>query len=105
MSNAQYGPPRHQGWNQPPPPPVQPPYQPAPQPVPLPPFGPGPYTVPASYPQTQPYVIPPRPFNHGAHLIADLCTFGMWFPFHLLIWALHPRRPVLVTPDGKRQKL
>lgn len=103
MSNSQYGPPRHQGWNQPPP---QPPYYPPTNPqqqgwtsV------PAPATGPILPPHQQPYVIPPRPFNHGVHVILDFCTVGLWIPVHVLIWALHPRHATLVGPDGKRRKV
>lgn len=90
--------------------PYQPPKVPAPPPPPppgmlrnsweLPPHGPLRY---GQAPQ-QPYVIPPRPFNHGKHVIADLLTFGFWVPFHLLLWALHPRKSTIVYPDGRRER-
>lgn len=79
--------PGQQPWRQPPYPPVAPPqYRPA-------------WQQPAA-----PYVIPPRQFNHGKHVVADVLTFGLWLPFHLLCWAVHPRRPVVVYPDGRRVK-
>lgn len=89
------------------PPPVGAPYQGPPpqfQPPSQPQFQPqfqAPYSAP---PAAAPYVIPPRPFNHGAHIIGDLCSFGMWVPFHLLFWALHSRKATVVMPDGRRIK-
>ena len=83
------------------------------QSVPLPPHGPLRYGQPQPLPHgaqqygqapQQPYVIPPRPFNHGKHVIADLLTFGFWVPFHLLLWALHPRKSTIVYPDGRRER-
>lgn len=54
--------------------------------------------------QAAPYVIPPRPFNHGKHFIADLLTFGCWVPFHVLLWAMHSRKSTVVMPDGRTVK-
>ncbi len=33
--------------------------------------------------------IPPRPFNHGLHLVLDAVTCGFWIPVHILLRVLH----------------
>lgn len=29
------------------------------------------------------------PFNHGAHIILDILTLGLWLPIHMICWACH----------------